>query len=424
MSKRKLSNWLQTYLQYSGYSEAPEQFHFWTGVSTLGGALRRRVWIDMGYFQWTPNFYVVLVAPPGIVSKSTTISIGMKLLRQLDDVVFGPDAVTWQALTESLAESTREVDIDNTFHPMSCITIASSEFGTFMNPQDREMVDVMVSLWDGQLGTWEKRTKTQGSDQIVNPWINMIACTTPAWIAGNFPEYMIGGGFTSRCVFVYGEEKRQLVAYPGKQLPADFKTMESNLVHDLEIISELKGQVELDKEALAYGEQWYEKHYELIKEGRFDQAKFGGYMARKQTHIHKLAIVIAAAQRDELVIKKEDLHLANQITSGLEADMPKVFSMIGRSGYAQLTDSVYRVVQQHKAIDKPLLFKELRASYGATEIEEGLRGCMLANLISQVQKEGRIILVDEEYRLSLLQGESSSTGSEPGKASATSLKIP
>lgn len=147
---RKLQNWLEAYLDYSSVSEAPSHFHFWTGVSTIAGALRRRVWIDMAHFQWTPNMYIVFVAPPGIVSKSTTISIGTRLLKEVEDIYWGPDAVTWQALTQALAESSMEILIDQQFYPMSCITIAASELGTFLDPHDREMIDVMVSLWDGR----------------------------------------------------------------------------------------------------------------------------------------------------------------------------------------------------------------------------------------------------------------------------------
>jgi len=68
MSNRLLENWLKSYMHYSSFSEAPDKMHFWVGVSTIAGALRRRVWIDQGYFQWTPNFYIVFVSPPGIVS--------------------------------------------------------------------------------------------------------------------------------------------------------------------------------------------------------------------------------------------------------------------------------------------------------------------------------------------------------------------
>ncbi len=396
---RRLKNWIASYLSYSSTSEAPESFHFWTAVSTIAGALRRRVWIDMAYFQWTPNMYIVLVAPPGIVSKSTTISIGMRLLREIDDIVFGPDAVTWQALTESLAESSRDVLIGDQFHPMSCITIASSEFGTFLNPHDREMVDVMVSLWDGQIGVWEKRTKTQGSDSITNPWINMIACTTPSWIAGNFPEYMIGGGFTSRCVLVYAEEKRHLIAYPGAHVPANFQQLRLDLIHDLELISQLAGEIKMTPEALAWGTEWYERHYEETKAGKFDQAKFGGYMARKQTHIHKLAMVLAAAKRSDLRIIPEDLIEADGYVTALEQDMPKVFSLIGRSAEAKISEDVYRIVREHSAIDKPALFQALRSTYGVEEIDRGLKGCVEAALVKVMQKAGRVIIVDTDYLL-------------------------
>ena len=105
---RHFSNWLQGYLDYTSASESPTPFHFWTGVATIAGALRRRVWIDMRYFQWAPNFYIVLVGPPGVAAKSTTIQSGMKLLERLK-VPFGPSSMTWQALAKSLEESIQTV---------------------------------------------------------------------------------------------------------------------------------------------------------------------------------------------------------------------------------------------------------------------------------------------------------------------------
>src|SRR6185369_15058703 len=133
-------------MDYASFSEAPKHMHFWTAVSTIAGALRRRVWLDMGYFRWHPNFYIILVAPPGIVSKSTTASIGMSLLRKVPDIKFGPDVVTWQALVTGFAESTEGFELDGSFHTMSAITIESSEFGNLLNPQDKEMIDLLVNM--------------------------------------------------------------------------------------------------------------------------------------------------------------------------------------------------------------------------------------------------------------------------------------
>jgi hypothetical protein len=393
MATRRLTNWLTAYLHYSGYSEAPDSFHFWTGISVLAGALRRQVLIDMGYFQWTPNFYIVFVAPPGIVSKSTTANIGMRLLRQIPGIQFGPDAVTWQSLVQSLAQSTESILMpDGAYHSMSAITIVSSEFGTFLNPNDREMVDVLVSLWDGQVGVFQKATKTMGNDSIENPWINILACTTPAWIAGNFPQYMIGGGFTSRCMFVYGETKRQLIPYPKAHMPEDLQTLEVDLVHDLEIISQLKGNYELSPEAQAWGETWYKEHYEN-RPKHLDNERFGGYIARKQTHIHKLAMIIAAAQRSELVILPEDLMTSNTLVTSLEADMPKVFANIGRTDATQAAVTIVSAVRTMGKVEVQKLFQTLFNNMTWSDYEDAVKGALRAGFIKETSSGGTNYLI-------------------------------
>jgi len=335
MSRRHYPNWIKAFMEYAAFSEAPPHMHFWTAVSTVAGALRRHVWIDMAYFRWYPNFYIILVAPPGIVSKSTTATIGMSLLKKVPDIKFGPDVVTWQALVTGFAEATISYEYEGEFHAMSALTIESSEFGNLLNPQDKEMVDLLVSLWDGKQGAFEKKTKGSGCDIVENPWINLIACTTPAWIAGNFPEYMIGGGFTSRCVFVYADKKDKLVAYPGDFVPENMKQIAQRLVEDLSQISTLVGEYKLSTEAKVWGKAWYDRHYSA-KHLHLDDERFGGYLARKQTHIHKLAMILAAAEGDRLVIEAEHLALADQMVTDLEPDMQFVFSKIGKS-----EDAVY-----------------------------------------------------------------------------------
>lgn len=332
---RHHANWISAYMDYSSHSEAPRHMHFWVAVSTLAGALRRRVWLDMAYFRWHPNFYIILVAPPGIVSKSTTAGIGMQLLKKVPDIKFGPDVVTWQALVGSFAESTMTFQYQGDYHEMSALTIESSEFGNLLNPQDKEMVDLLVSLWDGKPGAFEKRTKGSGTDLVVNPWINLIACTTPAWIAGNFPEYMIGGGFTSRCVFVYAEKKAKYVAYPGMHVPKNLAQQAQMLIEDLIDISNMAGEYQLTADAYKWGEAWYTKHYSE-KNLDLDDDRFGGYLARKQTHIHKLAMILAAAEGPRLIITAEHLATANTMVSDLEPDMQFVFSKIGKT-----EDSLY-----------------------------------------------------------------------------------
>src|SRR5579864_7948017 len=122
---RNFPNWISAFMEYASYGEAPKHMYFWTAVSTIAGALRRQVWIDQAYFQWHPNFYIILVAPPGIVSKSTTAGVGMSLLKKVPDIKFGPDVVTWQALIGAFGESTMSFEYAGDFHAMSALTIES-----------------------------------------------------------------------------------------------------------------------------------------------------------------------------------------------------------------------------------------------------------------------------------------------------------
>jgi len=158
-------------MHFTRASESPDAFHFWTGVGTIAGALRRRVWLDMRHFQWTPNFYIILVGPPGIAAKSTSVRIGTHLLEAVDGVKFGPQSMTWQSLTKSLEESIEYVKYYDIYGleqliAMSPLTCAVPELGTFLKMDDTGLIDVLVDMWDGQLSTWGHRTKSSGNVEI------------------------------------------------------------------------------------------------------------------------------------------------------------------------------------------------------------------------------------------------------------------
>jgi len=344
---RHYEDWLTAFCDYAQHGEAPRRMYFWAGVSAVAGALRRKVWIDEAYFKWYCNMYIVFVAPPGIVSKSTTANVAMRLLKEVPGITFGPSVVTWQALVSAFTEVHELFPLDKEFIPMSALTIQSSEFGNLLQPDNKEMVDMLVHLWDGE--SFEKKTKMAGDDMVVNPWINIIASTTPSWIAGNFPEYMIGGGFTSRCLFVFADKKEKLVAYPSQVVPEDHRIKEQRLIADLTHIAQLAGQYKLSAGAREWGTWWYDYHYKN-KPIDLDEGRFGGYLARKQTHIHKLAMVLAASQRDKLVIEADDLKLAAKMVTDLERDMPDVFGRIGRNELSMHLDRLVEMVTTRGSI--------------------------------------------------------------------------
>lgn len=395
-TNRIYPHWLKAYTtHHAECSESPIAYHFWTGVATIAGALRRRVWIDQKDFQWTPNFYIILVGPPGIVAKSTSIRCGTSLLQQIPGVTIGPQSATWQALTQALEEAQEAIQVPGELEPriMSCVTLAISELGTLIRPENRELLDVLISLWDGQIEVWGRRTKTQGSTIILNPWLNIIGCTTPAWLKDNVPDVLKGGGFASRILFVYADQKRQLIAYPADIVPpADYRQGRDNLLRDLNQIASLAGEFTLTPEARAYGVAWYEQHWNGPRDAAVSSESFQSYWARKQTHIHKLAMVLSAAQRDDLSITKEDLEEATAQITSLERNLQKVFASIGVAPSAKVAVEVLAFIESVGEIKYRDLWEHFHHTMDNELLNRALRDATKAGYLRTTEKPGETIL--------------------------------
>jgi hypothetical protein len=330
---RKCNNWIDTYISYTKGTEAPRLFHFFAGVSCIAGALRRKVWIDQIRFKWFPGMYIVLVADPGIATKSTTADLAMELLQAVPGIKFGPDNVTWQSLVTSFAGACESFEWNGEYHPMSPLTLVASEFGSLMDLHNQEMVNLFITLWDGRK-KYEKETKMSGTDVVEAPWINLLACTTPSWIATNMDQLATSGGLTSRTIYVFAEAKANYIAYLDEYAPTGLEQLKADLTHDLEHMAvNLAGPFTISPEARSWGRQWYEdlwtKHYSIDAP---DWSK--GYIARKQTHVHKLAMILSASRNDSMRITQDDLQLADQMLLSIETDLAKVFAKVGKSDEA------------------------------------------------------------------------------------------
>lgn len=388
---RVYKHWLTAFQDFTKGTEAPRIMHFWAGVGAVAGALRRKVWLDMKRFQWTPNFFIIFVAPPGVVSKSTTADLSMDLLRQVPGINFGPDVVTWPALVSAFAASNESFEYKEEYYPMSALTLVASELGNLVNMQDKDMINLFINLWDGRKSL-EKVTKMSGCDVIEAPWINMLGCTTPHWIADNMPAAAIGGGFTSRCVFVYADHKEQFIAYPDEHVSENYDMERSALIHDLEhIATVLAGPYELLPEARAWGREWYEKLWSERPDHLTDD-RLDGYIARKQTHMHKLALILSASQRDERIITAEDLQLADIMLNTTESDINKVFSRIGRSEQSLHAERLLQLIEKRGKIGYAEAYRHMHNNFPDFRDYEGIiSGALRSGYIDMTQEGNEFV---------------------------------
>jgi len=385
MAKRRCEDWLKTYMSYTEHLESPTSFHFWTGVSTIAAVLRRQVWLSQLDFLWTPNFYIVLVAPPGVANKSTTISVGRDLLDEVPNITLGPSSLSWQSLIDAFNDATYGITNPVTGEAIatSPITCAVSELGTFLHPSDRDLVQFLTDVWDSPK-RWKRRIRSEGVITVEGPWLNMIGATTPGWLADNYPERLIKEGLTSRIIFAYETAKRHLTAYLEDAVDrVVHKEQRLDLIDDLCMMSQMVGQMTISSEAKAWGKEWYDNFWatrppDLISD------RFDGYISRKQTLIHKLAIVLQVAKGQDMEIQLDTLQTAEQILTSQEADMRKVFECLGVVPQRQHTVLILQTTKcaPNQTISKRELWQILNHRMTMGEFNAALESCREAGYVS------------------------------------------
>lgn len=373
---RLSEDWLRDFCSLLSVTEAPPHFAFWSGVFAISAALGRKVSLSMRAFEWVPNFYIVLVAPPGVATKSTTIGFAERMLMEAEACHFGPPSVTWQALID-------EFEAAQTEHS-AAIACCISELGTFFDPRDPKMIDVLTDLWDATAREWQHRTRSRGGAKIVNPSITMIAATTPAWIRANLSPQMMEGGLASRTIWALAEKKSKLVPYPHLVDPSDeWEKKRLRLVEDLITISKLRGEFKMTERAIAFGVAWYERHWNTRP-----PAPLAGYWARKQAHLHKLAMILGVSRRNDLVVDEREMEEAAKILDSMEPDITRVIAMVETTEAGRRIAKIVEAVTSSPGIDHKQLYALFSNEMTASEFAEVLASAIKSGQVVMRQGGG------------------------------------
>jgi hypothetical protein len=332
---RKLKDWLETYIEYTQNSEPPELYHTWVAISTLAAALQRKCVMNWGPLRFYPNMYVILVGPPGKARKGTAMSVGKGLLARLG-VKMAAESITREALVREIQGAYDTIINDETgemtFH--SSMTVFAPELTVFLGYNQQTLMMDLTDWFDcghGPEGKWTYRTKHQGTDEITGIWVNLIGATTPELLRSCLSTDAIGGGLTSRIIFVYEHDKR-------KSCPLIFQTdnelsLGEDLYYDLEQIHLLKGQFKPTVDFIAMWKDWYTKE---DKRKIFDDPHLDAYCERRALHVMKLSMILNTCRTNSMEVNSYDLSRAIKLLERTEINMPSTFTGIGKSPHADV----------------------------------------------------------------------------------------
>ena len=347
---RRLTNWLDSYVRYTKMSEAPHAFHLWSGLWALSAAVSRKAWMDFGFFTLYPNLFVVLTGPPAS-RKTTAALIANRLIDQVEGLEMGPDIASKEYLIQHIAQNATTFPYKGEDHIHCSSSVLSTEWSTFMGAKDMELCNVLCKLYDCD-EKFKKGTKTQGSDRLENVFLSLLGCSTSKQIGDCLPQASIGGGFTSRIIFIVGDEeiaKRN----PIPVLSVRELELKRDLVHDLQQINEdVVGPFKFSRGGHAFYTDWYMARNEQLK---IDE-KFHHYCDRKPVHVTKVAMLLAVARRNDMVIGAGEVKDAIEMLAAIEPRMPEALGGVGLS----LTSPIIAAVMNHIRLNETITKRKLQ----------------------------------------------------------------
>lgn len=381
------NNWLEAYIQLMENTEPARLFDKWVGYSVIAAALRRKVSLQLGRLIYYPNIYVVLVAEPGVARKTQAIKYGVNLLNTVPDIRLSADSSTKEAMTDDIKGSeVGELLTSGETLLHSSINIISKEFESFLGQkkENTRMLTALTDLFDCP-DSWSARTRHSGSQDIIRPWVNLLAATTPDSLASSLPATAVGGGLTSRIMFVWADKKKKSVAIPS--MTEEEVKIKEKLEKDLYQISRISGEYAMSADCLKKWIAWYNEFDEDESGERICTDKsFSGWYSRKPTYIIKVAMLRAAAEDNIMVIQWKHIEEAIKDIQEVELQMGNAFKAIGKSEVSAEVDTVMTIISNYGWISEKQLM---------TIVWRDIDSSKFDNVIDTIIKTGKVV---REYK--------------------------
>jgi hypothetical protein len=336
---RKLAGFIQGFIDATTGMQSPLLFRKWAAVMCVAGALERKVWTVAFQGRITyPSMYVLLIGGPG-VGKTEAIRRVRQLWGELPSIHVAPSSVSRASLVDALNEATRSIvrptDPINPTVSFNSLQVGAYEFGTFLTMYEGEFMSVINDLWDGNPFR-EKKRGMKEEIEIRAPQLNILAGTTPSWLANTLPDQAWSEGFASRMVMVFSGERIIVDPFAYDDIN---EGLEAALIHDLGEIHNMFGQFKFSEEFVEHFRDWVLADCPPIP----THPKLEHYQPRRKIHFLKLCMIMCAQRGEDMIISLEDYIMAMDFFAEAEGYMPDVFKSL-RTQDSNVMDEVYHYV--------------------------------------------------------------------------------
>ncbi len=268
--------------------------------------------------------------------------------------------ITTEALIQALEESKGK--------EKACYgIIVASELSVFLGADAIRsgIIPALTDLYDSP-AKWQYHTRSRGREELTNVTLSMLAASTKDWLKTSIPASAIGGGFTSRIVFVIGKEPSKLVLFPSEQLQNPM--LKTNLIADLEQMCLLGGAVQFTSGAKAVALEWYEREACEVHDEKVD-----GYFGRKHDTMFKLATVLSVSESNDLLVEEQHIKRALAMLEHNEKHLNTIMESVTSTPVGGDTEKVLTIIKKFRNVSHSDLLRKCWRYASAQELSEMIK---------------------------------------------------
>jgi len=337
-----------------------------------------------------PNFYIVLVSPPGKARKGIAMGVAQGFIDKMN-IPMASDTTSLQALIRRMCESTNteESSEEGYFESHSSLIAFSPELATFLGFENKELIASLCRFYDCE-NVYRYETVSRGIEEVIGVFLTLVGATTPSQISDIMSTKTIGMGLPSRMIFIYEEKIKRRIVCPFFPLSEIGMQLEEDLIFDLTQIRSLRGDFKVSKRFLAKWSDWYGAYPE---ECAFDPQHFSGYWERRPAHVMKLSMVFSACESNSMVMNERHLDQALELIMETERKMPQTFHLAGQYDKAENIQKVMGVIAAKKEVYVDELMQEFIMHVSEFELDNILKALRTAKFIhAPKERMGRTLI--------------------------------
>ena len=332
------NGFLEDYLLWTDSLEVHKDYHIWCALSIIGVVLGREVWLDRGPLGYIyPNIYTTLVGDSGTSHKSTAIGLASRTLSAIEfqRSCRLPNKVTAEKLLQMLSLYYEKARTATGY-------IIGSELVSLLGKSkfDPSLIHILTDLYDSP-DFWSSGTLYRGVECLQKVCLSFLGGTTEEWLKGCLPEESLGGGFFARFNWVNRKPTGILIANPEDFMTPQKEQCYENCIHDLRVISTLKGSFTWDTKAKSLYTTWYEDYNRTGDCPHFMK----GYFGRKGTTVLKIAMISSASVSNSRVLSERDIFFAIQLLNSNEAELRALVMVMGQTEEGVRNEKLEKIVK-------------------------------------------------------------------------------